>query len=376
MSTSHFHRNGFTLVELLVVIAIIVVLLALILPAVQMARETANKAACAANLGQIGKAVATYLNDSGNKYPTGGGDVGRGPSYQPVPRSFGQSGAPAVRLNQDWGWMYQVLPYLDQDALWKLRSDPAAAVDLAADAQIVQQRLSIYFCPTRRGPQVINNAAGTEYALFGVRAANDYAGNMGAFTIILNGQFHEACANSLASWGGNRIYRNGIFVKSRFQNSAGALVSRDSTIGPKDVLDGLHCTILAGEKRMNVATLGEPQLGDATGWASGFGLSTLRNGGFPPMRDAEVQGELVADQFGSSHPSSSNFLFCDGSVRAIRHNPPGDPQTLAVWVPPMAALGVPALPSPPNPPNSMVQSLFQRLCHRADGGTVSLDLLH
>lgn len=363
-------RAAFTLVELLVVIAIIVILLGLLMPALQMVRELANKTVCASQLGQIGKGLQAYVADRNQTYPTGGGDVGRGPGYQPVPRGFDHNGAPAVKSEQDWGWMYQILPYVEKRDLWALRKNaPAPGPDLAGDMAIQETVIPFYFCPTRRSPEVINNTGG-EYNPFGFRAANDYAGNMGGFTIILNGQFHEGCANSIASWGGNRLYRSGIFIKARFQDSGGQLMAVDSLIGPRDVTDGLGYTIMAGEKRLNRSKIGQPQLGDATGWVSGFGLSTLRNGGFPPMRDADDPFELVADQFGSAHPRSSNFLFCDGSVRQIRHLPQNDLQVLQVWVPPMSLLGVEPLPSPPNPPNSMPQTLFQRLCHRNDGGTV------
>jgi prepilin-type N-terminal cleavage/methylation domain-containing protein/prepilin-type processing-associated H-X9-DG protein len=362
-------RPGFTLIEVLIVIGIIALLMGLLFPAVQKLRETANKSLCSARLGEIGKALQAYVVDHQNKYPTGGGDVGRGPTYLPVSRTLAANGTPARKTEQDWGWMYQILPYIEHESLWALRTNlPSPGPDPSADGQIAMTLIPLYFCPTRRRPMQVANSG--EYAPFGLRAVNDYVGNMGGFTIILNGQFHEACANSLASWGGNRIYRSGIFVKSRFMNTSGQLVDLDGLIGPSDVHDGLSQTIMCGEKRLNSYKMGEPQLGDTTGWVSGFGIDTLRNGGFPPMRDAIDPSELVADQFGSSHAKTANFLFCDGSVRPIKYDIPGSGQILQVWVPPMLDLGVQPLPSPPYPPFSMNQSLFQRLCHRSDGGTI------
>ena len=107
-------------------------------------------------------------------------------------------------------------------------------------------------------------------------------------------------------------------ILSQKVDTATVTAALDGLIGPSDVSDGISSTIMCGEKRVNGSKLGTPQLGEATGWASGFGVATLRNGGFLPMRDADDPYELVADQFGSAHPRSSNFLFCDGSVHGIR----------------------------------------------------------
>jgi prepilin-type N-terminal cleavage/methylation domain-containing protein len=181
--------SGFTLVELLVVIAIIVTLIALLLPAVQKVRESANKVYCANNLRNIGRAIANYTASHRRKYPTGGGDVGRGGF--PVPRSLLVNGNPATDLEQEWGWPYQILPYFDQESLWKLRrGGPPAGPDLFGDAEIAAMPISGCFCPSRRGPQVIANVGVT--APFANRAAIDYAGTMGGFTIMQpDGQVHD-----------------------------------------------------------------------------------------------------------------------------------------------------------------------------------------
>ncbi len=181
-------RRGFTLVELIVVVAIIITIIALLLPAVQKVREAANKVYCANNLRNIGIAIADYTARHRRKYPTGGGDIARG--GLPVVRSLLVNGNPATELEQDWGWPYQILPYIDQENLWKLRrSGPLAGPDPIGDAEIAATPIAGYFCPSRRRPQVITNIG--ELAAFGNRAAIDYAGTMGGFTVLENGAVHD-----------------------------------------------------------------------------------------------------------------------------------------------------------------------------------------
>ena len=139
--------RGFTLVELLVVITIIGILIALLLPAVQAAREAARRMQCSNNLKQLGLACLTH-EQAHKFFPSGGwGHVWLGDPDQ----GFGKT--------QPGGWMFSVLPYVEQQALHGLGSGGTADQKADAVATLATTPLSVFNCPSRRGGKLYKHTA-------------------------------------------------------------------------------------------------------------------------------------------------------------------------------------------------------------------------
>ena len=138
--------SGFTLIELLVVITIIGILISILLPAVQAAREAARRLQCQNNLKQLGLAMLAHEQANG-RFPSGGwgwswvGDPDRGTGRE-----------------QPGGWLFAILPYLEQMPLYQLGSDGDpnnwTSTQLAGSAQRIQTPLAVMNCPSRRRAMV------------------------------------------------------------------------------------------------------------------------------------------------------------------------------------------------------------------------------
>jgi prepilin-type N-terminal cleavage/methylation domain-containing protein/prepilin-type processing-associated H-X9-DG protein len=284
-------RRGFTLIELLVVIAIIAVLVALLLPAIQQAREAARRTQCRNHLKQLGLALYNY-HGTCNVFP---------PGYV--------SGATYPATSNGWGWCAQLLPQLDQSALYNSLNF-SAPVENAANLPGVATHLPFLFCPsdlTGAGTLAISDAAGN--VMIPAAGVSSYAVTVG----------DDSCEAD-AMTGNGAFYRN-------------------SRTRMADLLDGASTTVLAGERAfayVQGAWCGAPQgatvrAGTLNPWQQATAASPVfvqvHNNWINIMTDSD--GGL--DDFSSLHQGGAQFLFADGSVRFIPSITSDGPQRRAFW---------------------------------------------
>ncbi len=297
-------KRGFTLVELLVVITIIGILIALLLPAVQAAREAARQLQCRNNLKQL--ALGCLQHESTYKrLPTGGwmylwtGDADRGTDW-----------------HQPGGWIYNVLPYIEQRALHDLGARlPDWQKDIA-NYQRLRVPLSVLYCPTRRPVMTypwieswqVHNCAPSDTVV-----RNDYAANGGSIILQLNDP------GTL----GNGDSSQSSFTEFAAQ-STGVIYS-GSLIKMADITDGASNTYLAGEKNLapdyyttgydygdnETALVGDDQ--DITRWTGSSQGQPL----LPPLPD--IPGTFGLHCFGSAHLAGFQMALCDGSVHVMNY---------------------------------------------------------
>ena len=303
-------RTGFTLIELLVVIAIIGILVALLLPAVQHTRESARRAQCCNNLKQLSLGVLQHLQKQG-PFPTGGwgwhwtGDADRG-----------------FHKQQPGGWVYNILPYIDQSDLHQLPADGqrhnlTKRQKDGANA-MVKTPLVIMNCPSRRAsvlyPKDTSMGTFVGYNITdntdenNVVARGDYAINCGnkVITEWFPGPPDQETGND-DNWSGwhDVEYFNGISFER-------------SEIRMAHVRDGASNTIMLGERHLNPDryTLGSNPA-DNEHVYTGFNNDNFRSTNQRPLED--LPGYNSHLHFGSAHWGGCHFAFCDGRVRAINY---------------------------------------------------------
>ena len=320
--------SGFTLVELLVVIAIIGVLVALLLPAVQAAREAARRAQCVNQLKQLALATINHTDTQGY-LPSGGwgwnwvGDPDRG---------FG--------ITQPGPWTYSVLPYMEANSLWGMgRGVTNAADKKALLSQMNEIQPGGFICPSRRASQPTRikynpGSPNTYWAPVNCNPVNiagksDYAVNVGGNAVVADqdsGPVSVAHAESPTGYKwpiSHPLLPNG---DPDLPNTYDGVCYRHYEIPWAQLADGTSNIYLIGEKYMNPVAYEElgpngtptDDKGDNETIFTGFNRDYQRSGRYQPLQD--TLGLRFESAFGSAHPGVMNMSLCDGSVQAIAYD--------------------------------------------------------
>jgi prepilin-type N-terminal cleavage/methylation domain-containing protein len=305
-------RGAFTLVELLVVIAIIGVLVALLLPAVQAAREAANRSSCSNKLKQLAIGVHNF-HDTYKKLPRGA-EVNVLPQPNPTGTNTYIAGTT---------WLVYILPFIEQQPLFDrydftVRFDNipsgGATAPLNNDA-VGSTVVPTFYCPSGPGPLTYKdpNGAGVNgdpsthyYGIMGPGGATDN------HTIVLNGTTYTYRCGNPATNGAFAFH--GAFTQYRDEPGS---ITTGYTIGLSDFLDGTSNTLMIGERSVHLPA---PKTNSYRSWIRGNhgGSGATKNATYPiNSTDYNGSNNFNDISFGSNHPGGCQFALGDASVRFV-----------------------------------------------------------
>lgn len=334
-------RSGFTLVELLVVIAIIGTLVALLLPAVQSARETARGNTCRNNLKQLTLALINY-DTTQRKLPGLVNEIAN-PNSARIPTSGDYQGEFSVGRRASW--MVVLFPYLEQGPLWdqwtqNFSSGGTITTDLTPELLDAQCPSDAPESPGTPATSYVANAGqayfcgsrGTSSPAGVIAAGTEYASN-GVF-FDLNRKHRGISSNGWPYNADGREPGGGNFQPA-LQSSIDTISSNDGTSKTFMLSENIHAIWYTYPNQLIEPPGSSPNVQDMADAKHFFGfvwhnipdsndtVGVQRlNGGLspeivPPTSFAELLNQEYLGYPSSNHPSSVNFALCDGSVRSV-----------------------------------------------------------
>ncbi len=267
--------HGFTLVELLVVIAIIGILVALLLPAVQAAREAARRTECQNNMKQLGLAIVNY-HDTKKNFPSG----------RDTTDQFGVS------------WAFRLLPFMEEQAIHDAFRT-GMRVDAEENSLAMRTPVSGYFCPSRRSPATDRNFDNNDSPplVTKVAAGGDYAANAGTFY----------------------NYRAG----DRLDRTQAGPIFTFSKVRARQVTDGLSKTFAVGERHIPPPDPDvPPEMTDYWQGDCAFLAADTPRGIFADTQRglANSRNDRDNEKYGSAHNGVTLFVFLDGHVESLSND--------------------------------------------------------
>ena len=311
---------GFTLVELLVVIAIIGVLVALLLPAVQAAREAARRVQCRNNLKQIGLATLNY-EEAHDELPAGGWH------YEWI-------GDPDLGYGKDQpgGWIFSILEYAEAGNVRQMAAGLPAADKEQMLAEMAATPIGTFVCPSRRTvsawPAIddptnptttdpVNAKQFVECARsdYGACVSGGYDASLG---LGIRPREFEGFPQTVEEAKDESKWTEGPFrVGTREWNPTGVVIPR-YPIKLKQVTDGTSRTYFAGERYVDPDHYTDGRLrNDDQCMYTGYDPDVMTSAFWEPLPDTPGLPEDGRFRFGSAHPGVFHALYCDGSVQAI-----------------------------------------------------------
>ena len=284
-------NQGFTLIEVLIVTVIVGMLLSLALVAIHGARESVRVTTCQSNLRQLALGLSNHESAFG-KFPSNGWGA------------YWVGDPDAGHLEKQPGcWLYSVLPYIEQNAIWDTASGKSESEKLTALSYTLESRVAIMVCPSRRGIELSKywgNEALHNALLPRVSFKTDYAGNGGTNSYNRTG---PAVSSLSPNWLSRKYSTGAFFIRAPHRTA--------------DFRDGLSNVFLIGDKYVRTKPTRTPpgrDIGDDQGAFIGDDVDNRRFGHLPPAKDGPHE---AYERFGSRHASVVNMCMCDGASRSI-----------------------------------------------------------